>query len=167
MAEAGDRGRALVRSLAEHHGLSARMLDGQHIKIAMALLPAGTGGEPVKVETVATISSENEIDLWVREENEKGRLCACGCGRRIEVTRRHYWRGVPELHGDCRHKGMEGKRASVAGGKYVNGAELASKLGISRSTLNRWVRAGKLPKPKKSVSGMLLFERKVAALRRR
>lgn len=32
-------------------------------------------------------------------------------------------------------------------------------LGIGRTTLNRWVRAGKLPGPVKSVSGMLLFER--------
>ena len=54
---------------------------------------------------------------------------------------------------------MEGKRASITGRKYVNGAQLARKLGISRSTLGRWVKAGKLPKPKKSISGMLLFDR--------
>ena len=69
VAEAGDRGRALVRSLVEHHGLSARMLDGQNIWIAMALQPPGTGGKPVKVETVATISTDDKIDLWVRGEN--------------------------------------------------------------------------------------------------
>jgi hypothetical protein len=31
------------------------------------------------------------------------------------VKRRRYWRGVPTLHGDCRHKAMEGKRASISG----------------------------------------------------
>ena len=158
VAETGDRGRALVRSLVEHHGLSARMLDGQNIKIAMALLPPGTGGKPVEIETVATISSDDKIDLWVREENAKGRLCSCGCGRRIEVKRRHYWMGIPKLHGDCRHKAMQAKRASLAGDKYINGRELAERLGISRSTLGRWVGSGKLPKPKRSLSGMLLFE---------
>ena len=86
---------------------------------------------------------------------------ACGCGRQIEVKRRHYWRGVAKLHGDCRHKAMDGKRASIAGEKYINGAELARTLGISRSTLSRWVKTGKLPKPKKSISGMLLFDRAV------
>ena len=53
---------------------------------------------------------------------------------------------------------MQGKRAALAGAKHINGAELARELGISRSTLGRWVKAGKLPKPKKSISGMMLFE---------
>ena len=159
VAEAEDRGRALVRSLVEHHGLSAWMLDGQTMGISMTLLPPGATGEPVKVDTVAEISSDNKIDLWVQEENAKGRMCACGCGRLIEVKRRHYWRGVPELHGDCRHKAMQAKRAAVTGDKYVNGRELAKHLGISRSTLSRWIKAGKLTKPVKSISGMLLFRR--------
>jgi len=53
---------------------------------------------------------------------------------------------------------MQGKRESVMGDDYINGLELARKLGIGRSTLNRWVRAGKLPKPVKGISGMLLFD---------
>ena len=85
VAEAGDRGRALVLSLVEHHGLSVRMLDGQRIRIAMNLLPPGTAGRPVEIETVATVSSDNRIDLWLKEQNAKGLTCACGCGRRIEV----------------------------------------------------------------------------------
>ena len=159
VAKAGDRGRALVRSLVEHHGLSARMLDGQSIKIAMTLAPPGTASEPLKVETVATVSSNSRIDLWLKEEKAKGRTCACGCGRRIEVKRRHCWRGIPKFHGDCRHKAMQAKRASVTGDKYINGTQLAKQLGIGASTLSRWVKAGKLPKPKRSISGMLLFER--------
>jgi len=54
---------------------------------------------------------------------------------------------------------MQNKRASITGDKYVNGAQLARKLGIGASTLSRWVKAGKLPKPEKSISGMLLFGR--------
>jgi len=159
VAKAGDRGRALVLSLVEHHGLNARVLDSQNIKIAMTLLPPGATGEPVKVETVATISSDNNIDLWLKEQNAKGLTCACGCGRRIEVRRRHYWRGVPKYHHACRANGMQNKRASVAGDKYINGAQLAKRLGIGASTLSRWVKAGKLPKPERNISGMLLFSR--------
>ena len=143
----------------EHHGLSAQALDGQNIKIAMTLLPLGAAGEPLKVETVATVSSGNKIDLWLQEQKAKGLTCACGCGRRIEVQRRHYWRGVPKYHYACRAKGMQNKRASITGEKYINGAQLAKQLGIGASTLSRWVKAGKLPKPKTGISGMLLFER--------
>ena len=159
VAKAGDRGRALVLSLVEHHGLSAWVLDSRNIKIVMTLLPPGATGEPVKVETVATISSDDKIDLWLQEENAKGRTCACGCGRRIEVKRRHYWRGVPKYHYACRANGMQNKRASITGDKYVNGAQLAKQLGIGASTLCRWVKAGKMPKPEKSISGMMLFNR--------
>ena len=159
VAEAGDRGRALVLSLVEYHGLSVRMLDGQRMEIAMTLLPPGAAGEPVKFETVATISSGNSVDAWLKEQNAKGLTCACGCGRRIEVRRQHYWRGVPKYHYACRAHGMQNKRASITGEKYINGAQLAKQLGIGASTLSRWVKAGKLPKPKRSISGMLLFDR--------
>ncbi|MCX5671070.1 MAG: MerR family transcriptional regulator [Planctomycetota bacterium] len=43
--------------------------------------------------------------------------------------------------------------------KYINGTQLAKQLGIGASTLCRWVKAGKLPKPERSISGMLLFDR--------
>ena len=54
---------------------------------------------------------------------------------------------------------MQAKRASVAGHKYVNGTELARKLGIGRSTLKRWIEDGRLPRPEESISGMMLFGR--------
>jgi len=75
------------------------------------------------------------------------------------VTRRHYWRGVPKYHYACRANGMQGKRASLIGDRYINGTQLAKRLGIGASTLSRWVKAGKLQKPEKSISGMLLFDR--------
>jgi len=158
VAKAKDRGRALVQSLVEQHELAAWIVDGQTVKISMTLLPAGPADQPVKVETVAAISTEDKVSAWVRQENAKGRTCACGCGRRIEVKRRHHSCGVPEFHSDCRHKAMQAKRASITGGKYINGTQLARTLGIGRSTLTRWIKEGKLPKPKKSISGMLLFK---------
>ena len=51
------------------------------------------------------------------------------------------------------------RKGTITGDKYVNGAQLAKQLGIGASTLSRWVKAGKLPKPKKSISGMMLFGR--------
>ena len=159
VAEADDRGRALVLSLVDQHGLTVQMLDGERMEIAMTLLPPGAAGEPVKVEAVATIASGNKIDLWLQEQGRKGLACACGCGQRIEVQRRHYWRGVPKYHYACRAKGMQNKRASITGDGYINGAQLAKRLGIGASTLSRWVRSGKLPKPDRSISGMMLFER--------
>jgi len=53
---------------------------------------------------------------------------------------------------------MQAKRASITGDAYINGTHLARRLGVSRSTLTRWIKTGKLPKPKKSISGMLLFK---------
>jgi hypothetical protein len=138
---ADDHGQALIRSLVEHQGPDVQMLDSHTLKLAMSLLPPGAAGEPVPVETVAAISSENKIDLWVEEQNARKLKCVCGCGRRLVVTRFYYWRGVPNLHSACRHKGMQGKRRSVMGGNYINGTELAKRLGIGRSTLNRWIRA--------------------------
>jgi predicted DNA-binding transcriptional regulator AlpA len=50
-----------------------------------------------------------------------------------------------------------GKRTSIT--PDINGTELARQVGIGRSTLGRWVKPGKLPKPTKSISGMLMFGR--------
>ena len=44
-------------------------------------------------------------------------------------------------------------------GADINGAQLAKKLGITPATGCRWVKAGKLPQPERSVSGMMLFRR--------
>ena len=54
---------------------------------------------------------------------------------------------------------MQRKRAELAK-DYYTGMQAAEKLGIGRTTLGRWLKKGKLPKPKKSISGMLLFDPK-------
>ena len=54
---------------------------------------------------------------------------------------------------------MQGERAWAAGDRYINGIQLAKRLGTGASTLTQWVKAGKLPKPEKGISGMVLFDR--------
>ena len=159
VSKADDQGRAFVRSLVDHQGLSVQVLGVDEVKIALTVLPPGTVAEPVVVEATVSIAPHNKIDDWVQEQNAERPTCVCGCGRRIEVGRRHYWRGVPRFHYACRANGMQGRRSQVAGSTHVNGTELAKRLGIGRSTLIRWIMAGKLPKPERSVSGMMLFDR--------
>jgi predicted DNA-binding transcriptional regulator AlpA len=55
---------------------------------------------------------------------------------------------------------MQNRRTALADDRYINGTELATKLGPGRTALGRWIRAGKLPKMEKSVGEMLLFDRK-------
>lgn len=158
--DATDSGRALVLSLVEHQGLKVRMIDERRFSVEMVLVPPEPAAEPVEMQTDAVIPTGDKIDEWVRKQNEKGQKCACGCGRKIEIRRRHYWLGIPKYHYACRHYGMRNKRASLTGDEYVNGTELAKMLGIGRTTLGRWIAAGKLPQPEKSISGMLLFRRR-------
>lgn len=51
---------------------------------------------------------------------------------------------------------------ALEGGTYINGTDLARKFGIGRTTPGRWIRAGKLPTPERSIGGILLFERSTA-----
>ena len=130
--------------------------------VSLRLRPPGAEAEQaaeyaVPLEGEARLKAD-EITQWV-EDNQSKHKCKCGCGRTIKVIRRHYWRGVPDFHADCRHKGMQRRRQQLAEG-YYTGKQVAEVLGIGRTTLNRWVKAGKLPKPVKSISGMLLFDHK-------
>lgn len=157
-----DKGKAFVQSLVEHHGLAVQMQDEMTIVISLKLRPPGADGD-LGSEYVVPLKGEarmrmDQITTWVVQENQNGHKCKCGCGKTIEVVRGHYWRGIPEFHSSCRHKGMQRKRAELARG-YYTGTQAAEKLGIGRTTLGRWLRKGKLPKPEKSISGMLLFDR--------
>jgi len=164
MAGTEDQGKALVQSLVEHHGLEVRMQDASTLVVSLRLRPPGSEAEQaaeyaVALEGEARLKADT-ITQWV-DDNQGKHKCKCGCGRTVEVIRRHYWRGVPQFHADCRHKGMQRKRAELAKG-YYSGQQAAERLGIGRTTLGRWIRAGKLPKPTKSISGMLLFGRTIA-----
>ena len=152
-----DRGRALVLSMVEHQGLKVRMVDERTVSIGISLLSPDPTAEPVELRATVVIPTGSRIDAWVQEQSALAPVCACGCGRHLEVQRRHYWRGVPSYHYACRSSGMRSKRASLTADGYINGTELAKRLGIGRTTLNRWIAAGRLPRPDKGISGMLLF----------
>jgi hypothetical protein len=147
--------------LGEKHDLQIQMAGPESIEINLALLPPEQDSEPVNLRRTAAIPpayQKADVAEWLRIERAKGRTCACGCGREIDILPRHHSMGIPEYRSECRHKAMAAKRARAAGGKYINAAQLAKKLGVSQSTISRWVRKGKLPKPKR-VSGMKLFEK--------
>ena len=160
MGKTNDKGKAFVQSLVEHHGLTVQMQDEKTIVISLKLRPPGADGDlngryVVPLKGAARLPMDR-ITAWV-EENQDKHKCKCGCGKTIKVVRGHYWRGIPEFHSSCRHKGMQRKRAELAKG-YYTGTQAAEKLGIGRTTLGRWLGKGKLPQPKKSISGMLLFD---------
>jgi site-specific DNA recombinase len=156
-----DAGKAFVRSLVEHHGLVVLVRDASHLSIQLRLSPPGTAGEEDAVEFAVEIAGDarmkgDTITEWMREREGK-HFCTCGCGQVLPIRRKHYWQGVPEFHDRCRHKGMARKRWELAAGLYT-GQRVATMLGIGRTTLGRWLAAGKLPKPRRSISGMLLFD---------
>lgn len=39
----------------------------------------------------------NKIDTWISDEQAKNRLCACGCGSKIKITRDHHSKGIPKF----------------------------------------------------------------------
>jgi DNA invertase Pin-like site-specific DNA recombinase/predicted DNA-binding transcriptional regulator AlpA len=154
-----DYGRGLIMSLVEHHGLKLQMVDEKTFTITLSPLPPDESPERVDLQATVTIPTGNQVDVWLAEHQALERFCACGCGRKLTVERRHYWRGLPRLNYDCRQKAMEGKRSALVGDKHMNGDQVARYLGIGRTTLSRWVKRGKLPKPESSISRMLLFNK--------
>lgn len=162
MGKADDKGKSFVQSLVEHHGLTVQMQDSQTFVISLKLKPPG-GETDLQSKYLVPLKGEARLPMdkttaWV-EENQDKHKCKCGCGKVISIRRGMYWTGIPQYHGDCRHKGMQRKRSELAEG-YYTGTQAAERLGISRTTLGRWLKKGKLPKPEKSISGMLLFNQK-------
>jgi DNA invertase Pin-like site-specific DNA recombinase len=159
--ETPDAGKALIRSLAEHHGLQITVKDKSHLTIRLRLVPPGAAGDTDAAEFAVEIHGDarmkaDTITEWMREQEGKHR-CTCGCDKVLPIRRKHYWQGIPQFHDQCRHKGMSRKRWELAQGLY-NGSKVARLLGIGRTTLGRWLAAGKLPMPKRSISNMLLFD---------
>lgn len=162
VGQTDDAGKAFVASLVDHHGLAVTAADAGTLRISLRLRPPGADGEQgdefaVELDGDARLPADR-ITAWIEEHRATAPQCACGCGQPVEVRRRHYWMGVPEFRSECRHKGMSRKRANLADGFYT-GQQAADRLGIGRTSLGRWLRAGRLPRPAKSISGMLLFDR--------
>lgn len=157
------------------------MLDQRRLRISLNLRPP-TGDDAgavvehaedftVAIERDATLPSDR-ITAWFVEHRANPRLCACGCGKRTDVTRRHYWTGLPEFTSACRHRGMSRRRWALARQlDDYNGEEVARLLEAGRTTINRMLARGELPTPQRSVSRMLLFPRAavdhLVAVRRR
>lgn len=38
-----------------------------------------------------------KVEDWIKTEQAKHRLCACGCGTIINITKEHYWGGIPKV----------------------------------------------------------------------
>jgi excisionase family DNA binding protein len=166
MGGTSDKAKTFVQSLVEHHGLRVRMVDEKTISISLALKAPGVGTDAdeefkVPLEGEAVLPADR-VTEWAKRQRKH--YCICGCGKEIPVTRRHFWHGIPEYHADCRHKAMQAKRAEVTGEHYYNGQQAADRLGIGRTTLNRWIRKGKIPGPVKKVSGTLLFDKSAISL---
>jgi predicted DNA-binding transcriptional regulator AlpA len=128
------------------------------LRISLQLNPPGA--DPTAGDFSVALDGEvrlpkDRIAAWL-DEHREGPLCKCGCGRHVEVTRRHYWLGIPEYRADCRHFCGNQRRAALAKG-YYTGAQVAKLFGIGRTTVNRWIKSGKLPKPAETRAGMLLF----------
>lgn len=159
--KAKDRGKSIVQSLVENHGLRVCLVDENTMKISLALRPPGVAEDEfvehaVRVETVAELPA-GEIDAWMKEHEGK---CICGvCGTVIPILRRHYWRGLPKFHHKCWASQLTRGRVNPDPAKFDNGTQLAKRLGIGRTTLGRWIKDGKL-KPTRVRNGVLLFARK-------
>lgn len=157
-----DAGKAFVQSLAEHHGLVITAIDATRLSISLRLRPPGADGAAdafaVSLEGDARLPSDR-ITEWLEQQQPKAPPCACGCGRPVQIYRRHYWKGLPEFRSECRHNGMGRKRKQIAEG-YYTGEDVAKLLKIGRTTVGRWVKSGRLPKALRSISGMLLFARR-------
>jgi site-specific DNA recombinase len=162
VGQTADAGRAFVRSLVEHHGLTVDAQDASHLSIRLRLAPPGAdpadatdAAFAVEIRGDARMAGDR-ITEWMRGQEGK-HVCSCGCGRALPIRRKHYWAGVPQFHDQCRHKGMARKRWELAKDLYT-GQRVATLLGIGRTTLGRWLTTGKLPQPTRSISGMLLFD---------
>lgn len=122
MGKTNDKGKAFVQSVVEHHGLTVQMRDAQTIIISLQLRPPGSETDlqsrylvPLKREVRLPM---DKITAWV-EDNQDKHKCKCGCGGIIPIRRQMCWTGIPQYHGDCRHKAMQSRRAKLAEGCYT------------------------------------------------
>lgn len=155
---------ALVQLLVEHHGLEVRLVATNTLDIKLAFRPPGAG-DAALVEHTVSLESKVElppgpVDAWFQEQKDK---CVCRiCKQPITVNRHHYWHGLPKVHRECGLAESSQKRANP-GGEFLNGMQAAAKLGIGRTTIGRWIKAGKL-KPVEKRHGVWLFSKKAVNL---
>ncbi|MFO0904012.1 MAG: helix-turn-helix domain-containing protein [Pirellulales bacterium] len=152
-----DNGVGLIKGLVEHHGLNIRFRDGDKLLISLALCPPSME----EVERAVPVEAEvklprGEVDEWLRQH--AGKVVCEHCGEPIEVRRRHFWMGLPKFHYECVLALNVQRRVRPEKG-FLNGQQVAERLGVGRTTVGRWIRSGKLVSDKK-VGGVHLFAEK-------
>ena len=90
------------------------------------------------------VATKKRRDAW---ENQRKHRCSM-CGRTIEILCRHYWPEIPKHHHKCRARTLAARRNRRTDGP-LSGAGVARLLKVGDSTLGRWRKSGRLPKPVK------------------
>lgn len=130
------------------------MTGPEMLSISLAIKSPGTIDTQTVGATLETPLHKDKYGAWVNENQGK---CLCElCQKPIEVLRRHYWMGLPRRHQSCHSKEMMRLRNHRDDG-LLTGAALARKLGVGDSTIGRWKRSGRLPKPFKQERGTDLW----------
>ena len=156
-----DKGCGLVQLLVSHHGLEVKLADDSHVAISFAFTPMGSDSAEsdsltIPVDLVKELP-KGQIDSWL-VENEGKHTCAI-CGEKIEVTRRHYWKGIPAHHHKCWASQLTAMRSNPDPSKFYNGNQAAVILGVSRTQFGRLCKAGKVVAIERR-SNVLLFDKK-------
>jgi site-specific DNA recombinase len=164
MQHADDRGAKVIHALVRDHQLEVRLDDAEHVSIRLAIRPFGNATESFKhavpIDQRVRLAP-GRIEAWL-EEN-RGNHCCDICGTPIKVVRRHFWKGVPQVHRGC-HIASLARTRNPDPRRYYTGGEAARCLGISRTHFGRWVKAGKVRIIKREKNVLLCSKKAIDAL---
>jgi len=90
-----------------------------------------------------------EVDKWLKTEQSKTHLCACGCGQEIIIRKDHCWKGIPKFIKHHNRKGTVKNRLLEEYDwmfqKYVkeelSGYKIGKELDCAHSTVRRHLSA--------------------------
>jgi hypothetical protein len=100
-----------------------------------------------------------EIDAWLEEQQSQYHRCACGCGERIEVQRRHFWAGIPKHRPGHFQAGIAGYWHTLSERGYLTISQVARALGIGETTIRRH-EGGLFPKFQRDQRSRRIFTQK-------
>ena len=69
-----------------------------------------------------------EVIEWIKEEQSKHRLCACGCGREIQIRKSHRWNGVPQYIIGHQHIRKHNRQKSIELDEWLKAEQTKSHL---------------------------------------
>ncbi len=94
--------------------------------------------QSIRLEGKLRLPAEiDPISAWVDAQNAEGRWCACGCGTRLRVTRRHHCVGLPTYVHGHHLSGLQRQVADVRASGLLTMHEVARRLGVGPTTLRR------------------------------